>query len=497
MKTVILLFLLFTNSVFSQTTWFSLSSETTQNLNSVLFLNSSTGFIVGDSGKILKTSNSGFNWSYQFAGNPIQLTSIFFLNANTGFISGGSDYANLGYFLKTTNGGINWSINNISTTAMKTVYFTSASVGYIAGFTSIFKSINGGNTWSSQFNSNRFFFMDLYFKNSLTGFAVGHENGGGGIICKTTNGGVDWNFINPVIYNQFTSIQFLNDTLGYISCTGGKIMKTTNGGNNWNVFSALGISDGFNSLFFTSSETGFVVGDGSTIVKTTDGGISWDAELSPSNQTLNSVYFSDVNTGYSVGNGGAIIKTTNGGNSFTGILINLKVLMEGMYFPLFNQMSRKDTVRIYLRNSSFPYEYIDSSKGIIDSISFSNIFTFTNAPSGTYYIVVNHFNCIETWSKNGGEVLTNNGSIYNYDFTSSASQTLGNNTKRKGTKYCMFSGNINEDFIIDAGDISAVENDVSIGAEGFLRTDLNGDYFVDSDDLSIIENNIGVLVVSP
>ena len=47
-------------------------------------------------------------------------------------------------------------------------------------------------------------------------------------------------------------------------------------------------------------------------------------------------------------------------------------------------MTRKDTVKVYLRNSTFPYSMIDSSKGKIDSISFSNISTFPNARSGSY-----------------------------------------------------------------------------------------------------------------
>jgi hypothetical protein len=95
------------------------------------------------------------------------------------------------------------------------------------------------------------------------------------------------------------------------------------------------------------------------------------------------------------------------------IKINLKVLMEGMYYPLFNQMTRKDSLTTYLHQSTPPYNLIDSAKAIIDSISFSGLFKFFNAPTGTYYISVKHFNCIETWSKTGGENLVNDGTTYN------------------------------------------------------------------------------------
>ncbi|MBK6537423.1 MAG: hypothetical protein IPH77_04685 [Ignavibacteria bacterium] len=63
----------------------------------------------------------------------------------------------------------------------------------------------------------------------------------------------------------------------------------------------------------------------------------------------------------------------------------------------------------------------------------------------------------------------------------------------------MFSGDVNQDGIIDGSDISIVENDLSNSVNGHVATDLNGDDFVDADDLSLVDNNttIGVIVISP
>lgn len=242
-----------------------------------------------------------------------------------------------------------------------------------------------------------------------------------------------------------------------------------------------------------------------------NGGLAMDTipDVTMTGESAGSSYGNSVSSAGDINDDGYsdVIVGANGYNNYTGrvyicktlpiIRIRLRLLMEGMYYPIFNQMTRKDTVKVYLRSTESPYEKIDSANAVIDSLSFSNVFNFNNASNGIYYLAVKHFNCIETWSKTGGELLSSDGSIYNYDFTTSNSQSLGNNMKRKGTKYCMYSGNINDDFIIDASDISTVENDVSQGVEGFVRTDLNGDYFVDSDDLSILENNIGVLVITP
>jgi hypothetical protein len=106
-----------------------------------------------------------------------------------------------------------------------------------------------------------------------------------------------------------------------------------------------------------------------------------------------------------------------------------------------------------------------------------------------------HFNSIETWSRSGGEILPLTDTAY-YDFTTSLSQAYGNNLKLKNGKYCFFSGDVNQDGIIDATDMSIVDNDSYAGISGrYLRSDLNGNNFVDAADLSVAENNMGVTAV--
>jgi len=172
------------------------------------------------------------------------------------------------------------------------------------------------------------------------------------------------------------------------------------------------------------------------------------------------------------------------------ISLNVKVLMEGIYYPLFNLMGRKDTAKVYLRNASAPYTVIDSANGVIDSVTFSNIFNFNNSYPGTYYIVVKHFNTIETWSRLGGELLINDGYVYNYDFTSSNSKAFGNNLKLRGSKYCLFSGDVNQDGTVDLADGSLLDNDAANFLSGYyISTDLNGDGIVDVADAVFADNN--------
>ena len=69
----------------------------------------------------------------------------------------------------------------------------------------------------------------------------------------------------------------------------------------------------------------------------------------------------------------------------------------------------------------------------------------------------------------------------------------------KGTKYCIYSGDVNQDGIIDATDLSEVDNDAANSLSGYVRTDVTGDDFVDAEDVSIIDNNAynSVSVIRP
>ncbi|MCY7360911.1 MAG: hypothetical protein LH629_02415, partial [Ignavibacteria bacterium] len=138
--------------------------------------------------------------------------------------------------------------------------------------------------------------------------------------------------------------------------------------------------------------------------------------------------------------------------------------------------------------------FVDSSKSVIDSVSFTGSFIFQNAPTGTYYIVTKQRNCLETWSKTGGVTFTQ-GSIMNYDFTTSASQAFGNNLKLKGTKYCVYSGDCNQDGVINDIDRTLIVN--KLGFSGFYPEDIDGNRFINALDRSVSVLNSGKSKITP
>ena len=173
----------------------------------------------------------------------------------------------------------------------------------------------------------------------------------------------------------------------------------------------------------------------------------------------------------------------------------LTSLIEGFY-DSGSGLSVMDTIKVLLRKTVSPYEAVDSAK-VFMSASGTGTFEFNKALNSTpYYLVVKHRNSIETWSYSGNSFSANN---LSYNFTVSASRAYGNNLKLKVSKYCIYSGDVNQDGIIDGGDLSAVDNDVLFSATGYINTDLTGDNFTDVNDLSIVDNNstYSVSVVRP
>ena len=209
-----------------------------------------------------------------------------------------------------------------------------------------------------------------------------------------------------------------------------------------------------------------------------------DTELAPPQLAVS--LMDTVINHYSVENSGIILGLS--------IKVKLTALFEGKYNSNDNIMSKRDTVRLYLRRAVSPFEIVDSSKGVIDSVNFSNVFSFFSTLNGNYYLVVKHKQCIETWSKFGGENLVRDTSIYNYNFTTSSSQAFRNNMKLKGTKYCLYSGDVDQNGIINLTDAILIYNDAFNFEYGNAVNDLNGDNIVDLNDILIVNSNMNSFI---
>ena len=174
-----------------------------------------------------------------------------------------------------------------------------------------------------------------------------------------------------------------------------------------------------------------------------------------------------------------------------GNTLKLTAILEGFHYSSSTPFMRSDTVRVYLRTSSAPYNIVDSSKQILNNVGIGEFF-FTNVSQGVnYFLTVKHRNSIETWSANGNWIVFNSDTT-SYNFTTSASKAFGSNIRQiniSPLRFAFYGGDTNQDGTVDASDLSEIDNDAIYFITGYVETDLTGDGFVDGSDFAIADNN--------
>lgn len=75
----ILLLIMFLSTGIAYSQWFQQVSGTTADLNSVFHLSTGHGFIVGNSGTFLKTTDGGMNWNLSTLTPAEDFNAVYFL----------------------------------------------------------------------------------------------------------------------------------------------------------------------------------------------------------------------------------------------------------------------------------------------------------------------------------------------------------------------------------------------------------------------------------
>jgi photosystem II stability/assembly factor-like uncharacterized protein len=216
------------------TSWFTLRENKTNDLHSIDFVTDRIGYTVGDNGMILKTTNGGENWDLVDTGVFQNLRSVQFLNETVGFVAGYK-----GTIFRTTNGGNTWQQIKTSDDAhLESIFMTSANTGHAVGLEGVYYSIENVNqiisndeTISPRKITDRDSLNVVYFRDDTTGFAGGSK----GLILKTTDAGKTWYETETNIGKTIQGMVFITDSIGIAVGELMHIIHTEDVGETWTV----------------------------------------------------------------------------------------------------------------------------------------------------------------------------------------------------------------------------------------------------------------------
>ena len=202
--------------------WTKQNSGTTLHLHSVFFLNENVGFassqsmncLDADCNKgclLLKTTNGGETWTKTFFPNYINIQSLKFFDELKGvaiiYTAGNNGIQNKNLAI-TSDGGMNWTMSNLDIIAPYDKLVFAGNLIFVAGKNQrIYKSSDYGQTWATLNTpvKTTFDIREIYFYNENVGFIDGITE-----IFKTSDGGLSWTKTN-FPFDGFGVLHFRNE----------------------------------------------------------------------------------------------------------------------------------------------------------------------------------------------------------------------------------------------------------------------------------------------
>lgn len=232
------------------------------------------------------------------------------------------------------------------------IYFTDPTNGWASQDNYIYRTTNGGLTWSTVLTNTGAHFRSVVFATTNIGFAgnlgVGSYDGGvtsTNVMYATTNGGATWTNVPGFAQAGMKGLcsMFVLDSQHIYGA--GRVrgpayfIKSTDGGASWSIsnLTAAGVMNGIMDIYFFDTNNGWVCGMDTNnyssscsppyhgcIARTTNGGMTWTPVVTT---TVTCCYFwkfawPSTSVGYCSlqqnASDDAIIfyKTTNGGNTW-------------------------------------------------------------------------------------------------------------------------------------------------------------------------------------
>ncbi len=188
-----------------------------------------------------------------------------------------------------------WSQNGLEPAAYTAIYGRSSLLAYTGSSNGkLFKTTNGGTSWTKQFTQSNGAFIDgIYFWTDSVGIAYGDPTAfpstGPFTVIRTTDGGTTWNDVSstlPTVIAQFgytQSYDVVGTHLWFPSFSNGDttvaryLFHSRDLGLTWEE---LNVPPNFGdfSVSFSDSSNGLITNHYGKIARTTDGGRTWSVK---------------------------------------------------------------------------------------------------------------------------------------------------------------------------------------------------------------------------
>ncbi len=308
-----------------QGTWNKLEVPVTCSLNSLFFTDSLYGWVAGDSGTIIHTTDGGVSWSIQESNTTNDIVEIFFLDRQRGWASSfnftSPPFGTL--LLSTVNGGLSWVPEPYPEEDLfiTCILYRDSLNGWMGGKPhALVKTNDGGTTWTHAAvdTSTLAFFpvLDITFWDTQYGYACGGIFDVAGVVWRTNNGGDLW-YAMDVAYAPADEVHalYLFDSITVMGAGGDPdfgygvgMIRSSDGGISW-TYDELDIQGYASDLGFrTPSECWSPLGTRRMLIRSQDTGKTWTAVPTPDSTSVFRLVFTDSLHGYAAGRDGAVLK---------------------------------------------------------------------------------------------------------------------------------------------------------------------------------------------
>ena len=298
--------------------------EVRQGLFGTCFATGRDGWMVGELGRILHTTDGGATWERQDAGTKRPFLAVACVDARTAWIAGkeGSVYG-------TADGGTTWTAATTgSSRHLFALAFPTRERGHGVGdFGTMVHTEDAGREWAVAHVPSE---VELPESALDAGVDPGDVNlyalsygdpdhlwvvGEFGIIMASEDGGRTFHQQKTPVESTLFGVHFVDAQRGWVVGIDAVILRTEDGGATWGPQPAPVQQRSFYDVF-VRDRRGWVVGDAGTVLTSTDGGSTWTVEPLPielAARWIRSIWLAPGGRGLAVGADGLVFTIDGGG----------------------------------------------------------------------------------------------------------------------------------------------------------------------------------------